>query len=252
MRLAAISLCIAVIPLMAIAQPKPKSTSYFDSSFDGVIAQFVDGGSWKSIITLINIDTAPGTYKLSFYADNGSPMTIQTSDGTGTTLTGTIPAGGSHVIQSAGTNATLSQGWALLDAGTTNIGGTAIFRQSIPGRPDFEASLPIVTYVNASQYLLPMDNSTSTTGVAIANPLSYTPMTIYVTFKDEQGAQYLVDSFTLPALGHTAFNLVDRYPASAGKRGVVLFATPNLALGLLGLRFGAQSFTSVLPLTPLF
>jgi hypothetical protein len=252
MRIATISLCIMMISLSAIAQVKPNSTSYFDSDFNGVIAQFVDGGSWKSIITLINIDTVPGSYTLRFYADNGSPMTIQTTDGTGTTLTGIIAGSGSHVIQTAGTSATLSQGWALLEVGNRNIGGAAIFRQSIPGRPDFEASLPIVSYVNASRYVLPMDNTTSTTGVAIANPLSYTTMTVFVTFRDEQGAQYLVDSFTLGKLAHTAFNLVDRYPASANKRGVVEFATSNLTLGVLGLRFGGQSFTSVLPLTPLF
>ena len=252
MRLAAMGLCITMTALTATAQVKSDSTSYYDSSFQGVIAQFVDGGSWKSIITLINIDTVPGKYTLSFYGDNGKPMTIPTTDGTGTSLTGTIPAGGSHVIQTAGTSGTLSQGWALLDAGSVNIVGTAIFRQSIPGRADFEASMPIVTYVNASRYLLPLDNTTSTTGVAIANPLSYTPMTVFVTFRDEQGNQYLVDSFSLAALAHTAFNLADRYPASAGRRGVVEFDTTNLAMGVLGLRFGTQSFTSVLPLTPLF
>jgi hypothetical protein len=97
-----------------------------------------------------------------------------------------------------------------------------------------------------------MDNTTSTTGVAIANPFSYTSITVFVTFRDEQGNQYLVDSFSLAALAHTSFNLADRYPASAGRRGVVEFDTSSLAMGLLGLRFGAQSFTSVLPLKPLF
>jgi len=177
-------------------------------------------------------------------------MTIQTTDGTGNTLTGTIPGGGSHVIQSAGTSATLSQGWALLDTGNTNIVGSAIFRTSAPGRPDFEASLPIVTYVNANRYVLPLDNSTSATGIAIANPLSHTSMTVFVTFRDEQGNQFFVDSFMLAPRAHTAFNLADRYPASAGRRSVVELVTPNPALGLLGLRFGALSFTSVLRLTP--
>jgi hypothetical protein len=164
------------------------------------------------------------------------------------TVTGVIPSGGSRVIETAGTKATLSQGWAFLET-SQNIGGIAIFRQSIAGNPAFEAALPIVSCVNANRYLLPLDNTNSTTGVAIANPLSYTSMTTFVTFRDEQGVQFLVDTFTLPPLGHTAFSLADRYPASAGKRGVVEFATASLTMGLLGLRFGAQAFTSVLPLT---
>ena len=252
MKVAAISLYTVMIPLAATAQVKPHVTSYFDSPFTGVIAQLVDGASWKSIVTVINRDMAPGNYTLRFYADNGSPMTIQTTDGTGNTLTGTIPGGGSHVIQSAGTSATLSQGWALLDTGNTNIVGSAIFRTSAPGRPDFEASLPIVTYVNANRYVLPLDNSTSATGIASANPLSHTSMTVFVTFRDEQGNQFFVDSFMLAPRAHTASNLADRYPASAGRRSVVELVTPNPALGLLGLRFGALSFTSVIPITPLF
>jgi hypothetical protein len=139
----------------------------------------------------------------------------------------------------------------LLETSKT-IGRNAIFRQVIPGRPDFEASLPIVIYVNANSYTLPFDNLTATTGVAIVNPLSYTSIMIFLTFRDAQGVQFLVDAFTLGPLAHTAFDLSVRYPQSVGKRGVVQFATSNLALGLLGIRFGAQSFTSILPLAPLF
>ena len=246
MKVAAIGL---LLPLVATSQLQPRVTGYGDAPGNGVIAQFVDGGSWKTIVTLINLDNRAGSYTLRFYADNGSPMTIQTTDGTGTTLTGRIPPAGSHVIQSAGTSPTLSQGWALLEPGNRNIGGSAIFRESIPGGPDFEASQPIVWSRNANLYVVPMDNITSATGIAIVNPDSRTSITVFVRFWNEQGNQFLADSFTLAPLTHMAFNLADRYPASAGRRGVVEFVTPNLPIGLLGLRFGAESFTSVLPLT---
>jgi hypothetical protein len=58
-----------------------------------------------------------------------------------------------------------------------------------------------------------------------------------------------LDSIPLLPGGHIAFNLTDRYPTSAGKRGLVWF-TGNLTMGVLGLRFGAQAFTSILPLSP--
>jgi hypothetical protein len=246
----AIPVLLCLTPLLTHAQLQPKSTSYYDASLDGVISQFVDGGSWKTIVTLVNLDTTPTTYTLKFYADNGTSMVIQTTAGTGSVITGTLPVGGSQVIETAGSKSTLSQGWALLQSSNTS-GGSAIFRQSVAGRPDFEASLPIMTYVNAKRYALPFDQINSTTGVALVNPLSYTSITVYVTFRDEKGTQFLLDSLTLGALQHTAFSLSDRYPQCAGKRGVVEFATTGLTMSMLGLRFGAESFTSVLPLTAL-
>jgi hypothetical protein len=207
-----------------------------------------DGGSWKTIITLVNVDNSVGAYVIKFYADDGSPMTLPTTAGTTNTIAGTLPANGSIVIETAGTAGVLSQGWALVST-TNNITGNAIFRQTVPGRPDFEASMPIIVYVEDSDYLLPFDHITSSTGVAIANPLSYTAITISVTFRDEQGNQFYADSFTLGPLAHTAFSLAQRYPPSQGRRGVVELSTTGLTMSVLGLRFEAASFTSVLPMT---
>jgi hypothetical protein len=226
----------------------PKSTSSYSSSIDGVIAQVVDGSSWKTIITLVNLDTDITTYTILFYADDGSPMVLATTAGTGAVISGTLQVGGSTVIETPGTKANLSQGWAYVRTSNTT-GGNAIFRQSIPGRPDFEASMPIVIYVEDNDYILPFDNITSSTGVAVVNPLSYTTITIFVSFRDEQGKQFYVDSFTLGPLQHAAFSLSDRFPQSVGRRGVVELATPGLTMNMLGLRAGAASFTSVLPLT---
>jgi hypothetical protein len=70
---------IAAIPFVATAQTRANAVSYFESSISGVISQFVDGGAWKTIVTLVNLDTSVGTYTLHFYADDGSPMSIQTT-----------------------------------------------------------------------------------------------------------------------------------------------------------------------------
>ena len=239
---------LLALPVLVNAQTSRKSTSTYSSSIDGVVAQVVDGGSWKTIITLVNLDTSAATYTIRFYADNGSPMALETTAGTGSTIAGTLPVGGSRVIDTAGTKATLSQGWALVE--TSNItSGNAIFRQTVPGRPDFEASMPIVIYVEDNSYVLPFDHITSATGVAVVNPSSFSSITVFVTFRDEQGNQFYLNSFSLGPLQHTAFSLAERYPQSLGRRGVVELATPGLTMNVLGLRFGAASFTSVLPLT---
>lgn len=235
-------------PLIGRAQSSRKSTSTFGTSIDGVIAQVVDGGSWKTIVTLVNLDTGVGNYTLRFYADDGSPMTLETSAGTGSVITGSLPAGGSRVIETPGTKGGLSQGWARVET-TTLISGVAIFRQSVPGRPDFEASMPIIVYVENNDYVLPFDHVTSATGVAIVNPLSYTSITVFATFLDEQGNQFYVDRFDIGPLQHSVFSLSQRYPQSSGRRGSVELETSGLTMNVLGLRFGAASFTSVLPLT---
>jgi hypothetical protein len=208
----------------------------------------VDGGTWKTILTLVNVDTTVGAYVIKFYADNGSPMTLPTTSGTANTIAGTLPVNGSVVIETAGTAGVLSQGWALVTT-TSDITGNAIFRQTVPGRPDFEASMPLIVYVEGNDYVLPFDHITASTGVAIVNPLSFTTITVSVTFRDEQGNQFFADSFTLTPLAHTAFSLAQRYPQSQGRRGVVELITTSSTMSVLGLRFGAAAFTSILPIS---
>jgi hypothetical protein len=241
-------LIFAVLAGSLNAASRPNSTSYFEIGLDGVIAQFVDGGDWQTIVTLVNLDNVPGTFTLQLYKDDGTPMTVPTNLGTASGFTATLPVSGSLTIQTAGAGS-LQQGWAYLQmSDSVKIGGQAIFRQNVPGRPSFEASLPITTYVNSNSYVIPFDQTTSTTGVAIANPLSYTPIDVYATVYDQQGSQILLDSFTIGPLQHVAFSLSDKYPQMAGRIGTVKFETTGIAMGLLGLRFEAESFTSVLPL----
>ena len=96
---------------------------------------------------------------------------------------------------------------------------------------------------------MPFDNVTSTTGVALVNPLSYTSITVFLTFMDEQGNQFLLGRFDLGPLAHTAFSLAERFPQCAGRRGVVELSTNAITMSVPGLRFGSQAFTSILPLT---
>jgi len=248
MKASAICWTLLAIPLVTTAQVRPRSTSTYTTSIDGVVAQVVDGGSWKTIITLVNVDTSVGAYVIKFYADDGSPMTLPTTAGTSNTIAGTLLVNGSVVIETAGTAAALSQGWALVTT-TNNITGNAIFRQSVPERPDFEASMPIIVYVEDNEYLLPFDHITSATGVAIVNPVRFDTITVLVTFRDEQGNQFYTNAFTLGPLAHTAFSLSERYPQSKGHRGVVELKTTDFTMNVLGLRFGAASFTSILPMT---
>lgn len=216
------------------------------SSTPGVIAQLVDGADWKTIITLVNSDSTSGTYTIYFCNDNGEPVNIETTAGTATQLNGQLPPYGSRVIETLGKKTALTQGWALVDT-SNKITGNAIFRQSVPGRPQYEASLPIMSVLEGNQYLLPFDNISASTGIAIVNP-AMSEITVFVGFRTETGAQTSLTSFTVPSRAHMAFVLADKFPVSANKRGVVELSTSSIAMSVLGLRFGAESFTAILPI----
>jgi hypothetical protein len=228
------------------------STSSFESSINGVIAQFVDGGAWVTIVTLVNLDTAVCTYTIEFFGEDGNPLAFPTTDGTATTITGMIAVKGSHVISTLGIAQQQSTGWALVTTSPScTIGGNAIFGQRVTGRPDFEASMPITEYLDGSKYAVPFDNQTSANGIALVNPLSYKTITIFLTFLDEQGNRFYIDSLDLGPMQHTSFDLATKYHPSAGVRGVVQIQTSDFVC-VLALRFFNAAFTSLLPLNIAF
>ncbi|MBZ5584384.1 MAG: hypothetical protein LAQ30_19660 [Acidobacteriia bacterium] len=246
-------LILGLIPVLAFTQVRaqPHTTSYYDSSSNGVITQFVDGGYWKTIVTLVNLEVLPSSYTLKFYGDDGKPLQFQTTDGTGTSITGTLPSYGSHVIETSGTNPASTQGWALLQTNSRTIGGTVIFRQNVPGRNDYEASLPITAYYCDKRQMVPFEETTLSAGIGLVNTSSYQDLVVYVTLRGEDGKDFFEDNFTLKAYQHMAFRLRDRYPQVTGQRGVVEFGTTGSGLCVLGLRFGPNSFTSIMPLSSL-
>jgi hypothetical protein len=85
--------------------------------------------------------------------------------------------------------------------------------------------MPVIDYLESTDYLLPFDHTVSSTGLAVVNPDSFETITVTVTFRDEQGSQFYIDSFTRGPLAHSAFSLSERYPQSKGHRGVVELAT---------------------------
>jgi hypothetical protein len=214
---------------------------------NGVIAQLVDGAGWKTLITLVNLDDTVSPYTLRFYADDGSPLTLTTTVGTGNSFPGTLPARGTQLIETAGpSQAVLSQGWALVET-TSTVGGTAVFREVAAGQPNYEASEPIDTHQD-NRFAFPFDHVTDATGLAIANPLD-SSASIFITFRDENGTSFVFDNFQVPPLGHIAFTMTTRYPQTIGRRGSFEISTGSLWVNLLGLRFSPSGvFSSVTPL----
>jgi len=235
-----LALCLALLGVQAFAaEAIPGGPS--------VIPHVVDGDGWKTIFTLVNLDSSAVSFTLRFYADNGTPVAFPTTSGTSSTITGTLAARGSMTIETSGTAVPLTEGWAYLDTPRT-IGGTAIFRRVISGQPNYESSEALDTGLG-SHFEMPFDHlNGAATGFAIVNQTAGTSGVISLVFRDESGNQVLTDSFTLVGLGHNAFTLTQKYPQLIGLRGTFEVSTTGVYINLLALHFLNGSFTSITPL----
>jgi hypothetical protein len=238
-----LALCLALLGVQAFA-----GEVIYGAPPAGVIPHVVDGDGWKTIFTLVNLDSAAASFTLRFYADNGTPIAFPTASGSSSTITGTLPAGGATTIETSGTAVPLTQGWASLDAPGI-IGGTAIFRRIVSGQPNYESS-EALDFDTRSHYAMPFDHlNGAATGFAIVNQTAGTSGTITMIFRDESGAQLLPpQTFTLVGLGHTAFTLTQQYPALIGKRGTFEVSTTGVYINLLAMHFLNGSFTAITPL----
>jgi hypothetical protein len=208
-----------------------------------IIAQVADGQNWKTTLSLVNGDSAFGTAKVNFYQGTGDPLGLVFDQiGSGTSVVSKVPSVGAISYSTSGVSANLAQGWAEL-SGSQGFRGEAIFRQSAPGRPDFEAASPIMTSVS-SDFLLPFDNTQGyVTSVALVNPNQ--AATITMSIRDENGVPISSSTLRLPAGGQTAFVLKDQISGAANRRGVAEFSCPTGLTGL-GLRFSpGGAFTSL-------
>jgi hypothetical protein len=207
-------------------------------------AQIADGLGWKTSITVVNGDVGPATALLNFNGTGGAPASF-TFDGIGASsaLQAMIPASTSASVSTTGTGGALTQAW-LAVGGARALGGFAVFRQAVPGRPDFEAASPLVRYP-ANGFLLPFDNTQQfVTSMALVNSSS-APATIAVTLRGEEGNMLSTSSISLPAFGQTAFALQDRFTGIQNLRGVAEFFSLGGVSGL-GLRFNpGGAFTSL-------
>ncbi len=220
----------------------------------GSMGQLASGGYWTSTITLVNTGTAAAQARLNFFDDAGNPLllpvTFPQSSSSGTLLASTIDrtltAGAALVLQSTGPDVQQAlQGWAqLLTSGA--VTGFAVFRQQI-GANGWEAVVPLENR-NARTYALWFDQMNGMViGVAVANQTQQA-VTVGVAVRDDGGATIGSTSFSVPASGHAAFPLSDRFAVTAQRRGTVEFSTPSAGqISVLGLSFNPLGGFSTIP-----
>lgn len=226
---------------------------------DFALGQIVDGGGWKTTITLVNISNQATEPELLFIDDNGQPLVLPwVGLGNAAGLSGPLPFQGTITLETTGTASQVSQGWGFIFS-DDRVAGMAVFRRATPGLPDIEAVVPFGSVADERQ-VLPFDHTGGyVTGVALANPAPGQPMTISFTFRDTQGVQFHQESLTMQSLTHTAFIFSQRFPQTANRIGVaeirgsaqVTSSTGTVSYGplVLGLRGSPSgSLTTVFPM----
>lgn len=203
------------------------------------ISHIADGGGWRSSIILVNTDSVPAQYTVSFWDDTGSPYVPPLASGS---ATGSISVGGATIIESADTASTLSEGWAQVTS-SQSIGGTAIFRNDPSGQ---EAAVPLLTSGGIALEIPYQTGSGLSLGIALANPSQTQTANITELIRDENGNQLSSRTLTLAPLNHTAFN--PTFPANTTGGGVVEYDS-NVSIYALGIRAASEgtglAFTSV-------
>ncbi len=214
---ASISQALPLIPQNA------QTDLYFPHLADGGPAS----GQWQSRFTFINPNASPATVTLTLYSDSGDPLILNLGNGPSSQTSFSVPANGTVVLQSQIATAATS-GWAIAGA-SLPVQANVSFRYIQNGIAKVEITaeptLPSGSYLTVA---------TRQVGLALANVYS-DPISDLVTVFDGSGQILGQTSITLPAHGHSAFNVSQLFPTlPAGFTGSVLLTPESLGNYLVG------------------
>src|SRR5208282_4919487 len=139
----------------------------------GAAAQFASEGAWYTFFTLVNTSTSTAMAQLSFYTDNGNPVSLplifpQQSSAIqiqASSVTRTLNPGATLIVQTAGPDSNPTQsGWAQLLT-TGGIQGFSTFKQTVVtnGFSNQQEAVVPIAIANANFYVLAFDNTNGTT-----------------------------------------------------------------------------------------
>ena len=209
------------------------------------LAHAADGDAFKTTVLLTNAGSAAAQYTLRFNDDQGNiPSTGFGLDTGSDPLTGSIPAGGSVTIRTAGLGPRTENGWAELTA-PASVGGSVIYSQQVPNLPSLQEGTATIVSSGSQHFFMPFDNTAGAiTGVAITNPGANAANTS-VTIRYSDGTSEMTSYPQLASRNHQAFVLASQFPNTANRSGVAEF-TATSALSVVEFRFNSTgAFTSL-------
>jgi len=204
-------------------------TPFLAGAIEGSMAHLAIANGWESNIQLINPSNNTSNVRLQFGDDNGAVLPLA-----GSGMSTNLNAHATTVVSQTGPLDQPVQTGAARFEGAGGVNGFIRFRYA---PIDQDAIVPLETRA-ADSYFLAYDSTNGiATGVAVAN-LAALPATIPVIIRDDTGLTIGTGTLTIPATGHSAFVLSDRFPATVNTTGTVEFQTPqDRRISVLGIRF---------------
>ena len=214
--------------------PAPSHTYYF--------SQLAVGGGWQTTLTYINYSPQAVTCTTNFYSDSGSPLSVPFNQGTISTRTDVLPAGGSvHDQTVASLTSAVAGGWVQSSCSGA-IEASLLYRYFTNGVATSEAGVnaetaPTTKFATFAQ---------TATGVAYANPSTTQSATITFTVYNAAGAPLGSTSVTLGPLAHSAANL----GPLLGLSGFTGFVKITSTSPIISLSLNAEAFPVISSLPP--
>ena len=224
-----------------------------------IIPHVADGGGWKTTIAVFNsFNGIPTRLSIVFRGPDGDKVALPVNNfGIRSSIDIDLEPSRSLFLETAGAGANVQTGWVEVQqfSGNEPVRGFAVFRQSIPGKPDFEA---VSMGMRAAAFMtFPFDNTSGmATSFGIVN-LASSACTIDVApIFGESGVPVTPEIKLIGNLlpnGQISFLSTDRIPEMSNRRGYLTFRPHNSCapggLAMLALRFNPSGpFTNLLPL----
>jgi hypothetical protein len=216
-------------------------------------AHIAVGGWWRTQFFLVNMSSNSIPYTLYFFDDNGTPMSLPIPVTGGyswsTTFAGTIaPYGENNFTATNLDTVNTKTGQAILsyDHSLGDIGGFSVFQEVMTNGQIYEATVPVSG--TDSKLFLPFYHFEGyDSGVALANP-SNSSTRVTIQALNNSGSVVVSDTIVLPAYGHTAFDLLSRYPSLNNVRGSLYITSSSGYLSCVGLRFSPTGSYTTIPI----
>jgi hypothetical protein len=211
-------------------------------SYRYFVPHYASNGGWTTSLVITSESGEAMTYMRTHYSDAGAVLLRPGLVSVAANTTVEVVMGGS--------TGTIQTGWILVETDRpANV--SAIFRERVSGRPDFEAAVPArdATARIATVY----DNRAGySTGMALANPNSRA-IRLNVSLRNSSGAVLRTASLNVAAFGHTAFFIDDTWTQTANNFGRIEIEAVDQATGEgrtfvpIGLRFSPGGAFTTLP-----